>query len=70
MNYTGRPPIRQPVPELPEHDIAVLPTPQPTPEPGEESIVYLSSRITRSRSVPHAEISRQSWNLFGRPRER
>jgi hypothetical protein len=67
MNYTSRAPIREPVPELPEHDIPVAPAPLPMPESGEESIVYLISRITRSCSIPHAETSRQSWNLAGRP---
>ena len=41
MNSSASAPVRQPAPDLPDHDISVPPTPQPPPEAGEESIVYL-----------------------------
>ncbi len=39
MNYTGS--ARQPVPELPEHDLPVAPGPEETPRGNENSVVYL-----------------------------
>lgn len=46
MNYTGRTPVRQPAPELPETDIPVTLPPQLTPESPQESMVYLTSHIS------------------------
>jgi hypothetical protein len=65
MNYTGRAPIRQPVPESSEHDIS--PSCLDRSHAGTRRRINCLSRIPRSRSIPHAEISRQSQNLVGRP---
>ena len=41
MNYTGSAPVRQPVPELPEHDLPIAPEPQETPQGSGDSVLYL-----------------------------
>ncbi len=41
MNYTGSAPARQPVPELPEHDLPVVPEPEGTSQDGGDSVAYL-----------------------------
>ena len=41
MNYTGSAPARQPVPELPEHDLPTAPEPEQTPQEDRSSVVYL-----------------------------
>lgn len=41
MNYAGSAPVRQPVPELPEHDLPIVPELQETPQGSGESVVYL-----------------------------
>jgi uncharacterized protein involved in exopolysaccharide biosynthesis len=41
MNFSSSAPVRQPEPELTDHDISVPPTPQETPEASKELIVYL-----------------------------
>jgi len=41
VNYTGSAPVRQPVPELPEHDLPVAPRPEETLPPSENSVAHL-----------------------------
>jgi uncharacterized protein involved in exopolysaccharide biosynthesis len=41
MNYTGSAPARQPVPELPEHDLPVAPGPEETPQDSGHLVAYL-----------------------------
>ena len=41
MNYTGSAPVRQPVPELPEHELPIATGPEETPQVSGNSIVYL-----------------------------
>jgi uncharacterized protein involved in exopolysaccharide biosynthesis len=41
MNYTGSAPVRQPVPELPEHDFPIAPGNEETPQPSGNSLAYL-----------------------------
>jgi uncharacterized protein involved in exopolysaccharide biosynthesis len=41
MNYTGSAPARQPVPELPEHDLPVAPGPEETSQGGGNLVPYL-----------------------------
>jgi capsule polysaccharide export protein KpsE/RkpR len=41
MNYSGSAPVRQPVPELPEHDLPVAPRPEGTPQGSRSSVAYL-----------------------------
>lgn len=41
MNYAGSAPVRQPVPELPEHDVPVAPVPEGTPRHSGNSVAYL-----------------------------
>ena len=41
MNYTGSAPARQPVTELPEHDLPVAPGPEETPQDSGHSVAYL-----------------------------
>ncbi len=41
MNYAGSAPIRQPVPELPEHDLPVAPGPERTPHDSGNSVTFL-----------------------------
>jgi uncharacterized protein involved in exopolysaccharide biosynthesis len=41
MNFSSSAPVRQPEPELTDHDISVPPTSQETPEASKELIVYL-----------------------------
>jgi uncharacterized protein involved in exopolysaccharide biosynthesis len=41
VNYTGSAPVRQPVPELPEHDLPIAPELQETPQGNGDSVVYL-----------------------------
>jgi uncharacterized protein involved in exopolysaccharide biosynthesis len=41
VNYTGSAPVRQPVPELPEHDLPIAPEPQETPQGSGDSVLYL-----------------------------
>jgi hypothetical protein len=64
MNYTSRAP-NSPA----EHDIprAAGTTANARTRRGINCLSHiLTSRITRSRSIPHAETLRQSWNLLGR----
>jgi len=41
MNFAGSAPVRQPVPELPEHELPVAPGPEETPQVGGNSVVFL-----------------------------
>ena len=41
MNYAGSAPVRQPVPELPEHDLPAVPGPEETPQDSGNSVAYL-----------------------------
>jgi uncharacterized protein involved in exopolysaccharide biosynthesis len=41
MNYSGSAPARQPVPELPEHDLPFAPEPEETSQNGGNSVAYL-----------------------------
>ncbi len=41
MNYTGSAPVRQTVPELPEHDLPVATGPEETPHGSGDSVAYL-----------------------------
>jgi capsule polysaccharide export protein KpsE/RkpR len=41
MNFTGSAPTRQPVPELPEHDLPIAPEPEETPQGSENSVAHL-----------------------------
>ncbi len=41
MNFTGSAPVRQPVPELPEHELPLATGPQETPQASGNSVVYL-----------------------------
>jgi uncharacterized protein involved in exopolysaccharide biosynthesis len=41
MNFTGSAPTRQPVPELPEHDLPVAPEPEETLQASGNSVAYL-----------------------------
>ena len=41
MNYTSSAPVRQPVPEVPEHDLPVAPGPEETAHASGNSIAYL-----------------------------
>ena len=41
MNYSSSAPVRQPVPELPEHDLPIAPELQETPQGSGDSVVYL-----------------------------
>ena len=41
MNYTGSAPVRQPVPELPEHDLPVAPEREETPQGKGNSVAHL-----------------------------
>src|SRR5258708_10305984 len=41
MNYTGSAPVRQTVPELPEHDLPVAAGPEETPQGSGDSVAYL-----------------------------
>ena len=41
MNYTGSAPVRQPVPELPVHDLPVPLVSEDPPKRGADSILYL-----------------------------
>jgi capsule polysaccharide export protein KpsE/RkpR len=41
VNYSSGAPVRQPVPELPEHDFPGTPAPQDTPEGNEITLAYL-----------------------------
>jgi uncharacterized protein involved in exopolysaccharide biosynthesis len=41
MNFTGSAPIRQPVPELPEHDLPIGPGPEESPQGSGNSVAYL-----------------------------
>jgi uncharacterized protein involved in exopolysaccharide biosynthesis len=41
VNFTGSAPVRQPVPELPEHDLPIAPGFEETPQGSGDSVVYL-----------------------------
>ena len=41
MNFTGSAPVRQPVPELPEHDLPIAPELEETPQSSGSSVEYL-----------------------------
>jgi len=41
VNYTGSAPVRQPVPELPEHDLPIVPELDETPQGSGDPVVYL-----------------------------
>jgi len=41
MNFTGSAPTRQPVPELPEHDLPIAPGPEETPQASGVSVAHL-----------------------------
>jgi uncharacterized protein involved in exopolysaccharide biosynthesis len=41
MNFSASAPVRQPVPELPEHQLPVTPEPEETPQASGNSLVYL-----------------------------
>ena len=41
MNYTGSAPVRQPLPELPEHDLPVTPQPEETPQGSGNPVAHL-----------------------------
>jgi uncharacterized protein involved in exopolysaccharide biosynthesis len=41
MNFTASAPTRQPVPELPEHDLPIAPAPEGTPQGSGNSVAYL-----------------------------
>jgi uncharacterized protein involved in exopolysaccharide biosynthesis len=41
MNFAASAPVRQPVPEVPEHDVPVAPEPEETPQPNGNSVAYL-----------------------------
>jgi uncharacterized protein involved in exopolysaccharide biosynthesis len=41
VNYTGSAPVRQPVPELPEHDLPIVPELQESPQGSGDSVEYL-----------------------------
>ena len=41
MNYAGSAPVRQPVPDLPEHDLPIAPGPEETPQGRGQSVAYL-----------------------------
>ena len=41
MNFTGSAPVRQPVPELPEHDLPIAPGLEETPQGSGDPVVYL-----------------------------
>jgi uncharacterized protein involved in exopolysaccharide biosynthesis len=41
MNFTGSAPVRQPVPELPEHHLPLATGPEETPQASGNSVVYL-----------------------------
>ena len=43
MNYTGSVPVRQRVPEMPEHELPVVPGPEETLEGSNDSVTYLRS---------------------------
>jgi len=41
VNFTGSAPVRQPVPELPEHDLPIAPGLEETPQGSGDPVVYL-----------------------------
>jgi uncharacterized protein involved in exopolysaccharide biosynthesis len=41
MNFSASAPVRQPVPEVPEHDLPVAPEPEETPQVSGNSVAYL-----------------------------
>jgi uncharacterized protein involved in exopolysaccharide biosynthesis len=41
MNFAASAPVRQPVPEVPEHDVPVAPEPEETPQANGNSVAYL-----------------------------
>src|SRR5713101_1390895 len=41
MNFSASAPVRQPVPEVPEHDLPVAPEPEETPQASGNSVAYL-----------------------------
>jgi len=41
VNFTGSAPVRQPVPELPEHDLPIAPALEETPQGSGDPVVYL-----------------------------
>src|SRR5260370_15736538 len=41
MNYAGSAPVRQPVPELPEHNLPVVPGPEEMPQGSGKSVAHL-----------------------------
>src|SRR5216110_1339497 len=41
MNFSASAPVRQPVPELPEHDLPVAPGPEEPPQATDSSVAYV-----------------------------
>src|SRR5207249_4984935 len=41
MNFSASAPVRQPVPEVPEHDLPVAPGPEEPPQTNDNSVAYL-----------------------------
>jgi len=41
MNFSASAPVRQPVPEMPEHDVPIVPGPEETPGANDNSVAYL-----------------------------
>jgi len=41
MNFSASAPVRQPVPEVPEHDLPVVPGPEEPPQTNDNSVAYL-----------------------------
>lgn len=56
MNFSGSAPVRQPVPELPEHDIPVEPGPQKAVQGGESTVAHLKLLWQHRRLLARAAI--------------
>jgi len=49
VNFTGSAPVRQPVPELPEHDLPIAPGLEETPQGSGDPVVYLRLLLEHRR---------------------
>jgi capsule polysaccharide export protein KpsE/RkpR len=56
MNFTGAAPVRQPVPELPEHDLPIAAAPEETPRASGSSVAYLRLLWEHRRVLARAAI--------------
>ena len=54
MNFSAGAPVRQPVPELPEHDLPVERGPEDTPQGGRNSVTYVRLLWKHSRLLVSA----------------